>query len=66
MAVAIAILNASLLSHDCCYLIKFPVGDVGIEIAAEATYAVTVQAETGEETSGVSVSTQWLSVTLIA
>jgi hypothetical protein len=65
MAVAIAILNAS-LSHDCCSLIKFPVGDAGVEIAAKATYAVTVQAETGEETSGVSVSTKWLSVTLIA
>jgi len=49
LVVAIAILNASPLSHDCCYLIKFPVGDVGVEVAAEATYAVTVQAETGEE-----------------
>jgi len=48
MAVAIAILNASPLSYDCCYLIKFPVRDVGVEVAAEATYAVTVQAETGE------------------
>ena len=49
MVVAIAILNASPLSHDCCYLIKFPVGDVAVEVAAEATYAVTVQAETVEE-----------------
>ena len=48
MAVAVAILNAS-LSHDCCSLIKFPVGDVAVEVAAEATYAVTVQAETVEE-----------------
>jgi hypothetical protein len=47
MVIAIAILNAS-LSHDCCSLIKFPIGDMCIE-AAEATYAVTVQAETGEE-----------------
>jgi hypothetical protein len=49
MVVAIAILNASPLSRDCCYLIKFPVGDVAVEVATEATYAVTVQAETVEE-----------------
>jgi hypothetical protein len=48
MVITMAILNAS-LSHDCCSLIKFPVGDVAVEVAAEATYAVTVQAETGEE-----------------
>jgi len=28
---------------------KISVGDVGVEVAAEATYAVTVQAETGEK-----------------
>jgi len=49
MVVAIAILNASSLSHDCCSLIKFPARDVGVEVAAESTYAVTVQAETREE-----------------
>jgi len=49
MVVATAILNASPLSHDCCSLTRFPVGDVAVEVAAEATYAVTVQAETGEE-----------------
>jgi len=46
MVVATAILNASPFSHDCCSLTRFPVGDVGVEVAAEATYAVTVQAET--------------------
>jgi hypothetical protein len=51
MVVAIAILNAPPLSHDCCSLIRFPVGDVGVEVATEATYTVTVQTETGEETS---------------
>jgi hypothetical protein len=49
MAVAIAILNASPLSHDCCSLTEFPVGDVGVEVATEATYAVTVQTETEKE-----------------
>jgi hypothetical protein len=49
MAVAIAILNVSSPSYDCCSLIKFLVGDMCVEVTAEATCAVTVQAETGEE-----------------
>ena len=67
MVVAIAILNASPLSRDCCYLIKFPVGDVAVEVATEATYAVTVQAETGEEMGELAFLTSgFFSVTLIA
>jgi hypothetical protein len=54
------ILNAPPPPHDLLFSHKegVPVEGVSVEVATETAEAVAVQAETGEETSGVSVSTK--------
>ena len=54
------ILNAPPPPHDLLFSHKegVPVEGVSVEVATETTEAVAVQAETEEETSGVSVSTK--------